>query len=255
VVLGLSLGTHAATQTKKASSVKASSAKMTVERKAASDGGSASAASGSASSSVQTSSAGAGYRVSEMIRGRLSVGGSLNTASILAADDISLNFNGGKVKGGMDFNTASALAVTAQYAAPLRGLPVDATVGMTAENTREIESTSGAVTGNFSNQPTFQPWILNAGAAYQVNEKVSIPVNLNYTLLNFVRSGDVFKELTMAPQVGYQFGVNVKLAPQLVAEVLQREVRYNVSGKGDGFRFESGTTKMAGLNISVRYLF
>lgn len=254
--LSLSLTAMGATPSRKAN-LKAAPAKVAGERKVASETGSF-ATSGRAAPQMSgmTSAATTGSRLSELVRGRLSLGGALNAASTLASDDISFSAAGGtNVRGGLDLNSTSALAVTAQYVVPVQQLPLEAMVGMTAENTRSIESASGALRGSLSSPPTFQPWILNVGAAYKVIEKVSLPVNLNYTLLNFVRAGDPFQEFTMTPQVGFQYGVNFKLAPQLIAEILQRDVRYNVWARGDGFKIDAGTTRMAGLNLSVRYLF
>ena len=196
---------------------------------------------------------------------KFSMGGLLSTANTMAANEISVNTPGQKIKGGLDFSTNSALAVTAQYENSLPfQLPNNSVgkilsnvkwiAGGTIENTREFESISGVARGNFEAKPSMQPWIAHGGATYAVNDKVSIPVALNYTVFNSVKSGS-FKEFSMTPDLGYQLGVAFQPNPNLQIEILNRETRYFASGKGEGFQADFGQVRLNGLAVAGRYVF
>lgn len=194
--------------------------------------------------------------------GKLSAGLQISTASVVSAEDISFQFTGGKNSGGLDFNTSAALVVTAQYqqALPLPSArwSIDWLAGLSVEGTRSFDSVSGSLASRLTDAPSIQPWVVNGGLAYRVNQKLSVPVSLNYTLLNFSRSG-LFKEFTVSPELGYQLGVLIEPNPRIAFEIMTKETRYRAYARGGegaaSYTLDTGVLRLNGLTIAGRYIF
>ncbi|MEI7972845.1 MAG: hypothetical protein WCH11_00600, partial [Bdellovibrio sp.] len=194
--------------------------------------------------------------------GKLSAGLQFSTASVLSADDISFQFAGGKRSGGLDLNTSAALALTAQYqqALPLPSPKwnMDWLAGITLEGARSFDSVSGSLASRLTDSPSIQPWVLNGGLAYRVNQQLSVPVSLNYTILNFSRAG-LFKEFTVTPELGYQLGVLIEPNPRLAFEIMTKETRYRAYARGGeglgSYSLDTGELRLNGLTLAGRYIF
>ena len=204
-------------------------------------------------SSTSTSSYGGSGALKSV---KLSVGGVLSLANSMSSDEAQTDVGRIKTKGTSELETTSVIGVTGQVAIPVSKV-IEPMAGLTVENTRTFERGSGPrIQGqNIPDSPSYQPWIVHAGAAIRANEYISFPVAVNYTLLNFTRSGLFSREFTMNPDVGYQLGVAARINPNFEVELLQKAVRYNITARNDGFSLNLKGAQISGLNLGARYIF
>lgn len=198
----------------------------------------------------------------EWIKQRLTVGGFISTSSTLSSEGFSsraVNSTTGPVdRGSVDFSSSSALGLQAQIIemrTPNWGWFANASV----EQSREISSTlvkvgGNTYSGNFRNKPRFTPWIISGGGVYRFNDKVYALAGVNYTLYKDIGEGE-FRNLSLDPKLGLQYGLGFQPVERVSLELIQREVKYDFSGNIGNTRVTADDLRLAGLNLVARYSF
>ncbi len=187
---------------------------------------------------------------------KISIGGKLSTPT-------AINFQNSRVKqdgiftdnnwNSGDIGTTSGLAVQVRYSDSISPVPWLGYYGaLNIEANREINSFRSS---NFGNPPSYQAWIAEGGAIFNINDKFYAPVGLNYTLLNFRKSGQ-FKDFAMTPDLGYQAGIGFRPTAHFSLELLQKEVRYdNIEVQVEGAKVSTYQNRLAGIEILGKYNF
>lgn len=192
------------------------------------------------------------------IKSRSTVGGFISSASDLSVGSASLNVPQGNqtFRGSGSMSTGSALGVTAQLV-EMKSYNWGWFANASLEQSREISSVNlnlgqARLQGSLQQKPRFLPLIVSGGAVYRFNPQIYVSGGLNYTLYNDFGGGDL-SGASMTPKFGYQYGAGFKPFPRVSLEIMNREVRYDLSGSFNGNRLNLDDVRLTGLNIIGRY--
>lgn len=192
------------------------------------------------------------------IKARSTVGGFISSASDLSVGSATLTVPQGNqsFRGSGNLSTGSSLGVTAQLI-EMKSYNWGWFASASLEQSREISSVNlnlnqVRLQGSLTNKPRFMPILLGGGAVYRFNDAIYVSGGLNYTIYNDYGSGDLTNS-SMTPKIGYQYGAGFKPFPRLALEIMQRDVRYDLSGSFNGNRLSMDDVRLTGLNIIGRY--
>lgn len=192
------------------------------------------------------------------IKARSTVGGFISSASDLSVGSATLTVPQGNqsFRGGGNLSTGTALGVTAQLV-EMKSYNWGWFANASIEQSREISSVNlnlgqARLQGTLTNKPRFMPILLGGGAVYRFNEAIYVSGGLNYTIYNDFGGGDL-TGASMTPKIGYQYGAGFKPFPRLAIEVMNRDIRYDLSGSFNGNRLTMDDVRLTGLNIIGRY--
>ena len=183
----------------------------------------------------------------------VSVGAVLSNASELTGVDVS----GGGTSGRVDLRSDSPMGIQAEYkydVIPQLGLFANLSI----YKNRDLSSIKGTVSGAringlFNSPPSYQPWVLAAGAQYNFNDFVYFPFALNTTPVNFTKNG-FFDSMSMSPRLGYQLGIGGLIEKTVAVELQYQSVRYAFDARKGDIKF-NGEVHNDGLNLEGRYTF
>ena len=186
----------------------------------------------------------------------VSVGAVLSNASDLTGIDVS-GYNGGTATGRVDLRSDNPFGIQAEYKRDM--IPaVSWFTNLSVYKNRDLSSVKGTVSGErtnglFTSPPSYQPWILAAGAQYNFNDFVYFPAAVNYTALNFTKNG-FFDDMSMSPRLGFQLGIGGVIEKTVAIELEYQSVRYAFDARQGHLKF-NGEVHNDGLNLQGRYTF
>lgn len=189
----------------------------------------------------------------EWYNNHLSVGLVLGNASELKGANV--KFAGANGSG--DLSTSNGMAFSGEYRDVVNE-KWNWTAGLNYFQKRDIDKFKGnlggtPITVTGGSKPSFQPWVISGGAQYKINDKMYVPMGLNYTLINQTEKGGL-NSFDLSPQFGYQAGIGGVLEKKIQLELMYQRVNYGLSAKVGDLKFD-GDIRMEGFNLQGRYMF
>lgn len=205
-----------------------------------------SASVGSTESTAKNPIQAAGQSTWGWMKPRFSVSAYLATPTSIEGD-----YKAGSQRGAATLSTNAAMGLQAQLADYNKFDKWGVFTNLSWEQERSITNANLKGVGAANNiGASLNTFVLGAGLIYSINDKISIPMGLNYPVMMDTGKGKLSK-FEMNPQMGMQFGAAMRFNSNYSAEVMWRKLSF--SGNAGGA--DLSDLKVEGLNLQGRYYF